>query len=347
VKIPSYRFDIDGEGAVVAEVARIYGYDEIPEITATGSTPLATAPEDKIDVDRAAATLVARDYQEVVTYSFVDKKLDSLITGRDSKLELSNPISSEMSVMRGSIWPGLIQAAAANVARQQDRIRFFEIGKTFHGDLEAPVEIVRLSAIVVGDVVEKQWAYCAQAVDFFDIKSEVEVLLKMTGAIGEFSFRATEHAALQTGQAARIFRNEEEVGVIGKLIPTVARRFELDREAFLFELNAGKCFASSVPVAKAISRFPSVRRDIAVIVRDNVKSADLVAAVESAAPALVRNVRIFDVYKGPGIEAGLKSIALGLILQETSRTLTDEDADAVMAAVLRKMQADFGAELRD
>jgi phenylalanyl-tRNA synthetase beta chain len=347
VKIPSYRFDIDVEDALVEEVARIFGYDEIPEVTATGDTPLATATEFRIDFDLVAETLVARDYQEVITYSFIDEQLNTLIAGEQSELVLSNPISSEMSVMRSSVWPGLLTAASANVARQQERVRFFEIGKTFHGTLDAPVEVVRVSGIVTGDAVENQWGSRAQPVDFFDIKSDLEALFSMTGAPGEFEFSALDHAVLQPGQCAQISRDEIAVGVVGKLHPQIANRFDLDKGAFLFELDADKCFAAVVPVAKTISKYPAIRRDIAVIVDENVSASELLAAAESAAPELVRSVRIFDVYQGPGIEAGRKSVALGLILQETSRTLTDEDADTVMSAVLRKMQQDFGAELRD
>ena len=347
VKIPTYRFDIDVEDALVEEVARIFGYDEIPEITATGDTPLARATELVIDLDLVANTLVARDYQEVITYSFIDEELNTLVSGEKSALVLSNPISSEMSVMRSSVWPGLLAAASANVARQQERVRFFEIGKTYHGALDAPREVVRVSAVVTGDAVEKQWGSDSQAVDFFDINSDVETLLAMSGAPAEFSFAETEHVVLQPGQAAKITRNNKTVGVVGKLHPNIAKRFDLDKGALLFELDADKCFSATVPVAETISKYPAIRRDIAVIVKDKVTAAELSKAVESAAPDLVRSVRIFDVYQGPGIEAGLKSVALGLILQETSRTLTDDDADTVMSAVLRKLQQDFGAELRD
>ena len=282
-----------------------------------------------------------------MSYSFVDAGSDENLSGVKSELRLSNPISSEMSVMRSTIFPGLIQAASANVARQQGRVRFFEIGKTFHGTLGAPVEVVRVSGIVTGDRVEKQWGSSAQVVDFFDIKSDVEALLSLTGLTAEFTFEATEHAALQPGQAALIRRGDDVAGVVGKLHPRIAKQFDLDKGALVFELDAGKTFVARVPVAEPISRFPSIRRDIAVVVSDEVTAGALIAAVESAAPALVRNVRIFDVYKGPGIEAGLKSVALGLILQETSRTLTDEDADTVMSAILSKLQQDFGAELRE
>ena len=166
-RIPSYRFDIDVEDALVEEVARIYGYDEIPEITATVDTPLASAPEEKLLLDDIAAALVARDYQEVITYSFIDEEIDCLITGNKSELVLKNAISSEMSVMRGSVWPGLIDAASVNGARQQERIRLFEIGKTFHGAIDAHQEVVRVSAIVAGEKLEKQWGSQPQAVDFF------------------------------------------------------------------------------------------------------------------------------------------------------------------------------------
>jgi phenylalanyl-tRNA synthetase beta chain len=347
VKIPSFRFDIDVEDALVEEVARIYGYDEIPEITAIGETPLATATESKIDLETVANTLVARDYQEVISYSFIDEETNTLITGEKSELVLSNPISQDMSVMRGSIWPGILAATSANVARQQDRLRFFEIGKTFHGTPDKPNEVVRVAGVVLGGNVDEQWGCTAQAIDFFDIKSDLMAILGMSGAPDEFEFVADEHVILQPGQTATIFRKGECVGVVGKLHPEIGRRIGIDKSVFLFELDADKSFAARVPVAKTVSRYPIIRRDIAIVVKDEVTASDLVLAAESAAPELVQSVRIFDIYKGPGIEAGLKSVALGLILQETSRTLTDEDADTVMSAVLRKMQQDFGAELRD
>ena len=347
VDVPSYRFDIDVEDALIEEVARIYGYDEIPEITATGDTPLALAPEGHVDLDSVAETLVARDYQEIVTYSFIDEQVNEKATGERSALVLSNPISSEMSVMRGSIWPGLLTAASANLARQQDRVRFFEIGKTFHGTLEDTQEVVRVAGIAAGNALGEQWGSRAQVVDFFDIKSDIEALLQMTGAAGEFSFAPGDHVLLQPGQCAVIHRDDIAVGVVGKLHPNAAKQFDIGKDALLFELDAERCFAARVPVADVISKYPAIRRDIAVLVDENVTAGALTNAASAAAPALVRSVRIFDVYQGRGIEAGLKSVALGLILQETSRTLTDEDADTVMSAVLRKLQQDFGAELRD
>jgi phenylalanyl-tRNA synthetase beta chain len=347
VEIPSFRFDIDVEDALVEEVARIFGYDEIPESTAIAETPLAHAPETFVDLDVLANTLVARDYQEAITYSFVDQDINTRVTGETSELVLSNPISSEMSVMRGSVWPGLLAAAASNVARQQERVRIFEIGKTFHGSLKAPEEEMRVAGLAYGSAAPEQWATPAQNVDFFDIKSDVSALLNTVGPGINFDFVATEHPALQPGQAANIVRGKDVVGVIGKLHPQVAKLFDLDKGVLVFELNTELAFATTVPVAKNVSKFPMIRRDIAVVVRDEISAADLVTAVESAAPELIQNVKIFDVYKGEGIEAGLKSVALGLILQETSRTLTDDDADAAKSAAVSKLQQEFAAVLRE
>jgi len=347
VVAPSYRFDIEMEVDLIEELARIYGYADIPELTAVAQTPLEAVPESFVDIDVAATTLAARDYQEVVTYSFVGAENNTALTGIESELVLSNPISSEMSVMRGSLWPGMLQAVAINASRQQDRVRVFEIGKSFHGSLEQHREVTRIAGAATGPVVAEQWAQPAQATDFFDIKSDVAAVLALAGSESRWRFVPVEHAALQPGQAAEIVRDGRTVGVLGKLHPAHARRFDLKRDVFLFELDADAALESAVPKAGSVSRFPSIRRDIAVVVREGISAEDLVNAIEATEPKLISSVRIFDIYKGPGIEAGLKSVALGLILQETSRTLTDDDADAVMAAVVQNLQVQFAAELRD
>jgi phenylalanyl-tRNA synthetase beta chain len=252
-----------------------------------------------------------------------------------------------MSVMRASLWPGMIASASANVARQQERVRFFEIGKSFHGTLKMPLEVVRVSGLAIGSAMPEQWGGVAQSVDFFDIKSDIEVLLRMAGNGAQIEFEASSHVALQAGQAANIVRDGQPIGVIGKLHPAIAKSFDLNRDVILFELDAALAFASDVPKSTVVSKFPAIRRDIAVVVDENIAAGDLAKVAASAAPDLIRNVTIFDVYQGPGIEAGRKSIALGLILQETSRTLTDEDADSVMDTAVRNLQREFAAELRD
>ncbi len=344
---PSHRFDIELEVDLVEEVARVFGYDEIPEATAIAETPLESVTESRVDTELACATLVARDYQEVITYSFIDPALDERISGTRSELVLSNPISSEMSVMRSSLWPGMLIAAATNASRQQDRVRLFEIGKSFHGTLENHNEVVRIAGLCMGPTLPEQWGAKAQSVDFFDIKSDVIGLLQITGDLADLRFEPAQHPALQPGQTAVITRGDEQVGVIGKLHPKHSKPFELKRDVFLFELDASVALASRAPKAESVSKFPSIRRDIAVVVDDKISADELIGAVASSSPGLISSVRIFDIYKGPGIEAGLKSVALGLILQETSRTLTDEDADHAMAAAIQELQDKFAAELRD
>ena len=344
---PSHRFDIAIEEDLIEEVARIHGYDSIPEATAFSQAPLETVTESKTDLDLAASTLIARDYQEVITYSFIDADADKLFTGVDSELVLSNPISSEMSVMRASLWPGMVAAASANNARQQDRVRIFEASKSFHGKLGEHSEVERIAGLATGPVNPEQWSSRAESVDFFDVKADVEALIALSCEAGEVTFEAATHPALQPGQSANVLRNGNVIGVLGKLHPRIAKQYDLKRAVFVFEFDAEKLLASRAPVADIVSKYPAIRRDIAVVVDDKITADDLVRAVAETNPDLIRDVRIFDIYKGERIEAGRKSVAIGLILQETSRTLTDEDADGAMAAAVKKLEAQFAAVLRD
>jgi phenylalanyl-tRNA synthetase beta chain len=347
VVAPSYRFDITSEVDLIEEIVRIHGYDSVPETTEIAASPLHAVTESVVDLERVSATLVARDYEEAITYSFIDERSNAPFTEGSSELVLSNPISTEMSVMRSSLLPGLVSSAAANIARQQDRVRLFEIGKSFHGTLEAPHEVVRIAAIACGSAQPEQWGVQSQAIDIFDIKADLVAVLKLAGDVSDVAFQPLEHPALQSGQAARILRDGRDIGLIGKLHPRVAKSLELKRDGYVFEVDAMAALASSAPVAKPVSRFPVIRRDIAVLVKEAVSADELVQAVAATAPELMRDVRIFDIYRGSGIEAGLKSVAISLILQETSRTLTDDDADAAHAAAVQQLRDTFGAELRD
>ena len=337
------RYEVD----LIEEVARIHGYDSIPETTLSAQSPLETITESHIELERAASTLIGRDYQEVVTYSFIDAEANTRFTGVESPLILSNPISSDLSVMRASLWPGLVSVASSNTARQQDRVRVFEASRSYHGTLDKHWEVVRIAGLVTGSVAPEQWGTKSESVDFFDIKADVVALLALACDSADIRFEPAEHPALQPGQAARILRGDDEIGLVGKLHPRVAKDYDLKREVYLFELDASKALASAAPEAKEISKFPAIRRDIAVIVDDKVTAEDLIATVSSSSPELIQDVRIFDIYRGERIEAGRKSVAIGLILQETSRTLTDDDADTVMAAAIAKLEDKFAAELRD
>jgi phenylalanyl-tRNA synthetase beta chain len=344
---PGFRFDIASEVDLIEEIVRMHGYDEVPELTEIAQSPLQVVTETSVDLERVSDTLIARDYDEAITYSFIDAKLDSAFSGNDSKLILSNPISTEMSVMRSSLLPGLVAAAASNVSRQRDRVRLFEIGKSFHGALDSPGEVVRLAAVACGSALPEQWGSDAQAIDFFDIKSDVEAILELAGNEGDFRYVVANHPALQPGQTADILRGDTVIGYVGKLHPGVAKALELKRDAFVFELDVAIALASAVPIAKPVSKFPAIRRDVAVVVDEKISGEELLEAVTSSVPDLIQGVRIFDIYQGPGIEAGRKSVAISLILQETSRTLTDDDADAAQAAAVQKLRDEFDAELRD
>jgi phenylalanyl-tRNA synthetase beta chain len=347
VSPPSHRFDMEYEVDLIEEVARIHGYDSIPETTLSSRSPLEAVTETRVDVERAASVLVARDYQEVVTYSFIDADANRKFTGTESSLVLSNPISSELSVMQGSLWPGLVAAAAANTSRQQDRVRLFESSRSYHGTLDDHFEVRRLAGLVTGPRFAENWASASDDVDFFDIKGDVEAVLALAASPGQLRFVPGEHPALQPGQVADILRDGVVIGTVGKLHPALAKDYDLKRGVYLFELDADKALATAVPEAKAISKYPAIRRDIAIVVDDKVSAEALVEAVAASAPGLIRDVRIFDIYRGDKIEAGLKSVAIGLILQETSRTLTDEDADTAMAAAIAALKDRFAAYLRD
>jgi phenylalanyl-tRNA synthetase beta chain len=344
---PSYRFDVELEVDLIEEVARIHGYDRIPETTAVAGTPLQPVTESTVDLQQVATTLVARDYREVITYSFVDAASDAELSGVTSSLALSNPISSEMAVMRSSLLPGMLRALAGNVARQQERVRLFEIGKSFHGVVGDHTEVIRIAGVATGTALPEQWGAESRAVDFFDLKADIEAVVALADGGRSITCTPVEHPALQPGQAAEIRRDDDVIGVLGKLHPKHLRAFDLKRDVFVFELNAELALRSAPPKSLPISKYPSIRRDIAVVVDQGVSARDVVETVSATAPELIKSVKIFDVYQGPGIEAGRKSIALGLILQETSRTLTDVDADSATAVAVQKLQEQFAAELRD
>ncbi len=346
VSAPSYRFDLAIEEDLIEEVARIHGYDRLPEITQSGTLSVPPLAEGRADLRRLGDALIARDYHEVVTWSFIDAPTERLFSGQEPALVLENPISSELSVMRGSLWPGMLRVAAGNLARQQERVRLFEIGKSYHGPAAGPVEVLRVAALAIGPALPEQWGAAARAVDFFDIKSDLEALFAFAG-VSEVAFAEAAHPVLQPGQAAAILRGGERVGVVGKLHPGVAQRLEIDADVVLFELDGENAFAAGVPRAGAVSRFPAIRRDIAIVVPEDVPAARIVEVASAAAPDIIRRAFVFDVYRGPGIEAGLKSVALGLILQESSRTLTDAEADSARDGAVSELRRQLAATVRE
>lgn len=342
---PSHRFDIALEVDLIEEVARIYGYDQLPEAPGAGGAELGAASEARVPEGRIADVLVARGYQEVITYSFVDPELQSKFFPGVEALPLSNPISTELGVMRVSLWPGLVHALRRNLSRRQDRVRIFEQGLRFVIEDDELKQVNTSAGLVAGRRLPEQWGVGATRLDFHDAKGDVETLLGLTRA--RFSFEPAEHSALHPGQAARILRDGRAIGWVGALHPRLVRDLDLDLPPLLWELDQELTFRAELPVFSEISRFPAIRRDIAVLVPRSVPAADLLQAAREAGGELLTESRIFDVYQGERIDSSLKSVAFGLILQDSSRTLTDEDADGVVASVVARLASEFGARIRD
>jgi phenylalanyl-tRNA synthetase beta chain len=278
---PSWRFDINIEADLIEEVARIYGYDNI----ATTPTPMAqrfrTVTEQRIPIERLACALIDRGYQEAITYSFTDPKIQQVLFPTNTALALTNPISSELSVMRLSLWPGLVQALEFNQRRRQPRVRLFEMGRQFTGDGQREIDM--LAGIVGGTISNKQWGEGGRNVDYFDVKADVEALLHATGVAGEFTFERAEQPALHPGQSARILRNGVPVGWIGLLNPHVVKALDLSYSAYVFELEIHTSFIAQVPEYKEISKFPAVHRDLAFWINESVSFAAIKANVKEAA----------------------------------------------------------------
>jgi phenylalanyl-tRNA synthetase beta chain len=344
---PSFRFDITIEEDLIEEVGRMVGYDAIPSTPATATETLGDASEKDVPTDRLADLLVARGYSEAITYSFVDPEFDALVhPGRDA-IELTNPIASDMGVLRRSLWPGLLGACRLNLSHQRQRLKLFEIGPQFSLTSGRVEQTTVLAGVALGTRDPEHWDGSAPEIDFFDVKGDVEALLLSTGRANEFRFEAATHPALCPGRTARIrARDDETVGWVGALHPDFAGRLDKKRTAVLFALQVEAAFRAEVPTFRRYSRFPAIRRDLAVVVDDDVSADALRLVAQQAAGDLLQRVVVFDVYRGKGVDTRRKSIALGLILQDVSRTLTDEDADKTMRSVILQLERELGATIR-
>jgi len=344
---PAHRFDLEIEADLIEEVARLVGYDEIPEVPLQSAANLVAASESRVEVDQIRDRMAALGYQEAITYSFVDPALQAMLFPGATPLALSNPISADLSVMRVSLWPGLLATLRENASRQQERVRIFECGVKFFPEGNEFKEINSLAGLITGDRWPEQWGSPKQAADLFDIKSDMESILRLGRNFAGISFRAEPLSALHPGQSARVLRGEDTIGWLGVLHPEIQGQMGFKSPVFLFELELEGVTAAIVPSYEPISRFPRVRRDLAFVVPETVPADALLACARQAAGTLLAECRLFDVYQGKGIDSGLKSVALGLILQESSRTLTDQEADDVVANVGRALRTEFAASQRE
>ena len=344
VTAPARRFDLAIEEDLVEEIARIHGYDAIPTTLPGGATRLVSPSETRSSEHDARRQLVARDYLEAINYAFVDADLLATWQLADGGVALANPLSAELGVMRTRLLPGLVAALGRNAARQQSRIRLFEIGKTFAASSDAPIETRRIAAVAGGDAAAEQWGEAARKLDFHDIKGDLDSLAALSGATLEY--RASTPPFAHPGRSADVYRDGACIGWIGQLHPRLQQALDLDADVYGFELALDALQARALPRATGLSKYPSVRRDLAFVVPERVSWDAMRATAKHAAGEVLRELRLFDRYAGKGVENGFKSLAMALILQDESRTLIDRDVDAVVADVVAALKSEHDAVIR-
>tara|TARA_B110001454_G_scaffold34029_2_gene33467 strand:- start:8010 stop:10439 length:2430 start_codon:yes stop_codon:yes gene_type:complete len=351
---PSYRFDMAIEADLIEELARIYGYNRLPVRTPMAATPLLPVPENELAMKDVRRQLVGRGYQEAVTYSFVDPATQKLLDPEVAPLALANPISADLSVMRTNLWAGLVQTAVHNIKRQQPRVRLFETGLSFvpqpgkdPSNLdESLVQDPKLAMLLTGTRTEQSWSEGDENVDFFDLKGDFESLIARTGSQARYAFVPAEHPSLQPGQTARIELDGIAVGWIGALHPNLSKPLGLKQAVYLLEISLKAVRQVEVPAFKPLSKFPEMRRDLALVVTDATPVADVMSLIREKAGDYLTKLNLFDIYQGKGIDPDRKSLALGLTWQHPSRTLNEEEVNEAVENVLAHLADRIDAQLR-
>lgn len=346
VAVPSHRFDISLEVDLIEELARLYGYNRLPVRYPQARLAPQAKPEARGELPALRRLLVARGYQEAITYSFIDPKLFELFSPGVEPLLLANPISSDMAAMRASLWPGLVKALQHNLNRQQDRVRLFESGQRFIGQLGDLKQQPMLAGVICGSRLPEGWANGRDTIDFFDVKADVEAVLGFSGSLNDFTFVPGKHPALHPGQTARIERDGVEVGYLGALHPELVKTLGLDRTVYVFELVLADVVEGRLPKFHELSKFPEVRRDLALIAGRDVAASAVLDVIRENAGEWLTDLRLFDVYQGKGIDPDRKSLAVGLTWQHPSRTLNDDEVNATTQNILTSLEQRLNTTLR-
>ena len=343
---PGFRFDIVIEADLIEEIARIYGYNNLPRTSLLMRSELSSATESLLELDRVKDLLVDRGYQEAITYSFVDEDIQKVVMPDDEPIRLKNPISSEMAVMRTTLWCGLLKAALYNTNRQQSRVRLFESGLRFVQQNGQTHQQKMLAGLVLGAAYSEQWSESSRRVDFYDVKADIQALFTLTGC--EVNFHSATHASLHPGQSAEILSADgQKIGWLGMLHPNLEKQLGFDTQVFLFELDQNLMLNKRISVFRSLSKYPSVTRDLALIVNEEVSASEIINCIKKSGETALQDVIIFDVYRGKGIEEGKKSIALSLVIQDDMQTLTDSEVDAIVSRLLLLLANEKNAKLRD
>ena len=343
VKPPPYRFDLAIEEDLIEELARVYGYDNIPAAVPRARLSMLPEPETGRTLPQLRQILVGRDYQEVINYSFVDPAWEHELAGNNKPVALKNPLSSQMAVMRSSLFGSLTANLGFNLNRKQTRVRLFEIGCCFEGLGHSVAQQEKLGGLCYGDVLAEQWGAPARDVDFYDVKADIEALF-WPRAVRVVS---ASHPALHPGKSAQICLGDRIAGYLGELHPRWRQKLGLPKPAVLFELEIDVLTDRPLPKAAEISKYPPIRRDIAVVVPENVAVQTILDRIRGEKIPLISEIHLFDVYRGAGVEAGKKSLAFRMLLQDTEKTLTDAEADRTVAKLLSVLESEFGATLRN
>ncbi|MDR5905938.1 phenylalanine--tRNA ligase subunit beta [Franzmannia qiaohouensis] len=345
-RVPSWRFDIAIEEDLIEELARIHGYNRLPVRRPVARLGLRADHEVRQPLARLRRQLVARGYQEAISYSFVAPELQQALHPGARSPRLANPISSDMAVMRYSLFPGLIKALQHNLNRQQQRVRLFETGLVFRGELDDLEQVPMVGALVCGSREPEGWAGGRDKVDFYDLKGDLESLIALGGDAAAWRFEPAEHSALHPGQTAQVLHRGEAVGWIGTLHPAVRAQLGLKVDALLFEVRQDALTEGVLPSFSALSRYPEVRRDLALLVDEDLPLQALLDCLREQAGEWLTELKLFDVYLGQGVPEGRKSLALGLTWQHPSRTLNDDEINQLVDAIVTESRQRHGAELR-
>ncbi len=343
---PSHRFDIKLEVDLIEELARIYSYDAISAATPLSHLKMRSLNSTYLSVKQMKEILINRDYQEVITYSFIDPDINKLLNNKDKTLILANPIAPELSEMRSSLVPGLLNSLQYNIKRQRERVRIFETGLVFKGS-ENLKQDYHIGGLIHGNINEKQWDNIGTSSDFYDLKCDVEAILRSIAESGRVKFMQSKLDMLHPGQAVDVLIDGEEIGCYGQLHPKISSKLGLNNSIYLFDFNLKDLNKKEAIKFQPISRFPSIKRDISLLIDEVIPLAEVLSNVEKDAPKALSKLELFDVYQGEGIEKGKKSLTLGLTFQVTSSTLTDEEVETIMGNIIDGLYNKFGAKLRE
>ena len=344
---PAWRFDLEREECLVEEVGRLYGYDKLPETRLYTQLKMIPQKESQRPLSAIEDLLAARGYREVISYSFIEPRWQKIFGCENIPIMLDNPISSEMSVMRTTLFPGLIKSLLYNQSRQLNRVKLFESGQVFfkRSDMEVEAQLM-LGGVCVGERWPEHWQNDSRLVDFYDLKGDLEALLSLTGDFNSFQFVRGDHTALHPGQCADIYRNNNKVGVIGALNPRVKNQLSVTGNVFLFEINVESVMKSQVTHYRSLSKYPEVRRDIAIIVDTVVEASTVMNIIKSVAGEWLISLLLFDVYQGATVPKGMKSIALGMIWRHPAKTLKDEEINDLFNDIVKSLKNQVNAKLR-